>query len=193
MKSKIMAALIMSAGLLFASSNLFDFANAQTVSKKTENMCQSIYKSFKQLGRAEFLKKFSGTSYVNSCIKLYDDPLWTFKGKAEIDKLYAKTKTEKQLSESKKGLAKIISKSKIGDGKYVSKVSVCAANEGIRKPLILLQSDKEKFIGATTISVPPKQCRDFFTQINSNNPNTIKGILLDGIEIPREITVKQIK
>jgi hypothetical protein len=190
----ITIALLLGAILLIANSNLYEYASAQTVSKKTETMCQAIYKSYKQLGKSEFLKKFSGTAYINDCLKLYDDPSWTFKGKTDVDKFYSKTKkTDDPLKQSTKGTVKLLSKSKIGDSKYVSKVSVCSAKEGIRKPVILIQSDKEKFVGVTSITVPPQQCRDFFTQISSNNPNTIKSTLLEGMEIPKGITVKQMK
>jgi hypothetical protein len=186
--------LILSVGLIFSNFNLIEFANAEKTPQKTSSLCQSIYKSYKKLGTTEFIRTFSDKPYLNDCLKLYTDSKWTFKGKYEIDQAYKKLKQEKdQLKESTKGKASVTSKAKIGEGKFVFKFSVCVNKGSLQKPLILLQSDKEKFIGVVEIPVHQNQCKEFYTQIKASDPNTIKSTLLENQEIPKGISVRPIK
>lgn len=186
--------LILSIGLIFANLNLIEFANAENISQKTSNTCKFLYKSYKQLGTNEFKKTFSDKPYLNDCLKLYTDSKWTFKGKYEIDQAYKKLKQEKdQIKESTKGKAGVTSKAKIGEGKFVLKFSICVNKGSLQKPLILLQSDREKFIGIIEIPIHQNQCKEFYTNIKASDPNTIKSILLENQEIPKNISVRPIK
>lgn len=187
--------LVLSVGLIFANFNLGELVHAEKISQKTSSLCQSIYKSYKKLGTTEFIRTFSDKPYLNDCLKLYTDSKWTFKGKDEIDQAYKKLKQEKkdQLKESTKGKASITSTAKIGEGKYVFKFSICVNKESLRKPLILFQSDREKFIGVVEIPVHQNQCKEFYTQIKASNPSTIKSVLLENQEIPKGISVRPIK
>lgn len=101
-------------------------------------------------------------------------------------------KKTQAFKESTKGTAKITLKAKIGQAKYVLKISVCAGNQSIQKPQILLKSDREEFVGVSKIVIPPQKCKIFSSQINSKDSATIKSILLDGKEIPKGIKVRQI-
>jgi hypothetical protein len=185
--------LILSVGLIFANLNLIEFANAET-SQKTSSLCQFLYKSYKKLGTNEFVRTFSDQSYLNDCLKLYADSKWTFKGKAEIDKSYKKLQEKNnQLKESTKGKSSVTSTAKIGEAKYVFKFSVCVNKESLQKPLILFQSDREKFIGVIEIPIHQNQCKEFYTQIKASHPSTIKSVLLENKEIPKDISVRPIK
>ena len=187
--------LILSIGLIFANFNLIEFANAEKTSQKTSSMCQFLYKSYKKLGTKEFIRTFSDQPYLNDCLKLYTDSKWTFKGKDEIDKAYKKLKQEKkeQLKESTKAKASITSKAKIGEGKYLAKISICVNKESLRKPLILFQSDREKFIGIIEIPIHQNQCKEFYTQIKAFEPSTIKSIVVENQEMPKDISIRPIK
>lgn len=110
---------------------------------------------------------------------------------AEISK--QKDNGSDTFKKSTKGTAKITSKAKTGTDKYVFKISVCAGKESVQKPIILLKSDREQFIGVAKLSVQPQKCRDFASQIISNDSTTIKSMLLEGKEIPKGLKVKQIK
>ncbi len=83
-------------------------------------------------------------------------------------------------------------KAKIGQNKYVLKVSVCSGKESIVKPKILFKSDRDEFVGVAKLTVPPQKCKNFSSQINSNDSSTIKTILLDGKGIPKGLKVRQI-
>ena len=186
--------LVLSIGLIFANFNLDELVHAEKISQKTSSLCESIYKSYKKLGTIEFRRTFSDKPYLNDCLKLYTDSKWTFKGKYEIDQAYKKLKQEKdQLKESTKGKASVTSKAKIGEGKFVFKISICVNKGSLQKPLILLQSDKEKFIGVVEIPVHQNQCKEFYTNIKASDPNTIKLTLLETQKIPKDISVRPIK
>jgi len=196
MKSQIISVvLVLSIGLIFANFNLVELAHAEKISQKTSSLCQSLYKSYKKLGTTEFIRTYSDKTYLNDCLKLYTDSKWTFKGKDEIDQAYKKLKQEKKdlPKESTKGKASIASTAKIGEGKYFFKFSICADKDSFRKPLILFQSDREKFIGVIEVPIHQNQCKEFYSQIGASDPNTIKSVLLENTEIPKDGSVRPIK
>ena len=57
------------------------------ISKVTEKICQTHYKKYK-INEITFKEKFSGKKYYDSCMKLYKDKSWYFKGKTTIDRAY---------------------------------------------------------------------------------------------------------
>lgn len=109
-----------------------------------------------------------------------------------VDFVAAQEIKKTQALESKKGITKIILKAKIGQNKYILKVSVCSGKESIVKPQILFTSDRDEFVGAAKLTVPPQKCKNFSSQINSKDSSTIKTILLDGKGIPKGLKVRQI-
>ena len=57
------------------------------ISKATDKICQTHYKKYK-INEQLFIEKFSSKKYYDSCMKLYHDKSWYFKGKAAIDRAY---------------------------------------------------------------------------------------------------------
>ena len=57
------------------------------ISKVTEKICQTHYKKYK-INEISFKEKFSEKKYYDSCMKLYKDKSWYFKGKTAIDRAY---------------------------------------------------------------------------------------------------------
>lgn len=57
------------------------------ISKTTEKICQTHYKKYK-ISEVSFKEKFSEKKYYDSCMKLYKDKSWYFKGKTTIDRAY---------------------------------------------------------------------------------------------------------
>jgi hypothetical protein len=109
-------------------------------------VCERINASYKKMSDVSFHKKYSFLSYVETCIKLYKEPIWKYVGKDRIDKIYARY-LELAKIEQKSGLIsgkpyiEILSKAQIGDNKYHVKLKVCPDTKVTHVSKILLKSD----------------------------------------------------
>ena len=65
-------------------------AEKATLTKITISQCDVLYKFYVKLGESDFRKQYSSKNYINDCIKLYKDPIWTYKGNDRVEKIYAK-------------------------------------------------------------------------------------------------------
>jgi len=182
-------------GLMVVLSLGFSIMKADVLAEKaaltkiTISQCDVLYKFYVKLGESDFRKQYSSKNYINDCIKLYKDPIWTYKGSDRVDKIYAKyveqkTVTQKAATPEKKTFlpgepySQILSMVKLSSQKYLLKTKVCAGKESLISPVILIKSDlytKQLTIGKV---IPSGTCRAFESFVNAKSPLTISTLIL---------------
>jgi hypothetical protein len=147
--------------------------DAQKMTKNQLKQCEHLYFNYKKFGEAEFLKRYAFKSFIRECIKLYDDPKWTFKGKDKVDEYFDKSvNTKKGVSTNSKLTIKITHKLKVGNTRFLAGFSACAQSNG-GQPNFLLSSDKEQFLGLSTKMISANTCRIFSSYLQTQNPTSI--------------------
>ncbi|WP_246282071.1 plastocyanin [Nitrosopumilus ureiphilus] len=161
--------------------------NDVSVTKPRINQCSILYQSYKNIGKPQFLSKFQHVNYINTCIKLYQDPVWNYQGDDRIEKLNEKfLEFEQKIKETKPKLSyepsvKILSTTKIGEGKFDVKFNVCAGDKKIDKAKVLVKSAIESIQIGTNKDIPENVCRTYVTQIHANNIANIQITILEQI------------
>ncbi|EGG41457.1 Hypothetical protein Nlim_1749 [Candidatus Nitrosarchaeum limnium SFB1] len=57
--------------------------------KKTDEIrCTHMYEKFKKMGEEKFIKRYPAYPIMDTCLKLYHDPNWSFIGKNTIASKY---------------------------------------------------------------------------------------------------------
>ena len=162
-------------------------ATGVTVTKPRVNQCSVLYQSYKNIGNAQFISKYSHVNFINTCVKLYQDPIWKYQGDDRIEKLY-----EKFLefdSKAKIGKPKlsfepsvnILSTTDIGQGKFDVKFNICAGDQKLDKAKVLVQSKIESVQVGSNKDIPENVCRTYVTQIHANNIANIQIVILEHV------------
>ncbi len=162
-------------------------SNEVSVTKPRINQCSTLYQSYKNIGKAQFVAKYQHVNYINICVKLYQDPIWNYQGGDRIEQLNAKfIEFEQKAKESKPKLSyepsvKILSTTKIGEGKYDVKFNVCAGDKKIDKAKVLVKSAIESIQVGTNKDIPENVCRTYVTQLYANNVANIQITILEQV------------
>jgi len=157
------------------------------VTKPRINQCSVLYQSYKNIGKSQFLSKYQHVNFINTCVKLYQDPIWKYEGEDRVDKLNERfIELNQKIKEEKPKLsfeptAHIISKTDIGQGKFNVKFNVCAGDEKIDKAKVLVKSEIEAIQVGTNKDIPENVCRTYVTQLHAKNPANIQISILEQI------------
>jgi hypothetical protein len=158
--------------VLAGTNSFFTNAYAQKLSKNQLKQCEHLYFNYKKFGESEFLKRYEFKSFIKECIKLYNDPKWTFIGKEKVDKYFETSVNVKNIEkENSKPKINIIKKIKVDNSRYLTSFAACATNHVM--PNFLLSSDKEQFIGTSSKIISSNTCRTFSTYLITQNPISI--------------------
>ena len=167
-----------------------DPTNAVTdvvVSKPKIRQCEVLFQSYQNVGPLQFKIKYSFINYIDSCIKLYKDPLWTYQGDDRHDKLSERLATLSEKPEGKKlsyePSVNILSKTNLGPEKYNVKFNICAGDKSIDKAKILVKSQIEAVQIGSNKDVPANACRTYETLIYAKNPDNIFVEILEQVLI----------
>lgn len=159
------------------------------VTKPRINQCSVLYQAYKNVGKTQFVAKYDHVTFINTCVKLYQDPVWNYQGDDRVDKLNERfLELNQPIKEERAKLSytpsvTIASKTDIGQGKYNVKFNACAGDERIDKAKILVKSDIEAIQVGTSKDIAENSCRTYVTQLHANNPaNIVASILLQVYE-----------
>ncbi|WP_297594382.1 plastocyanin [Nitrosopumilus sp.] len=158
--------------------------NEVSVTKPKIRQCEVLFQSYKNIGVTQFKTKYSHITYLDSCLKLYSDPIWKYEGLDRYDKLSEKLTSFNVKSEPKKPsdpYTSILSKTKIGDEKYLVKFNICAGDKIIDKAKVLVKSQIEAIQVGSNKDVPANSCRNYETQIFAKNPDNIFVEILEQV------------
>ena len=157
------------------------------VTKPRINQCSILYQSYKNVGQLQFLLKYEHVNFINTCVKLYKDPVWQYVGDNRIEKLNERfVELNQKIKEEKPKLSKepsvkIISKTDIGQGKFNVKFNVCAGDERIDKAKVLVKSEIEAIQVGTNKDIPENVCRTYVSQIYAQNSANINITILEQV------------
>ncbi len=155
------------------------------VSKPRLNTCQVLYPTYNTMGPIGFKTKYSHITYINECVKLYKDPVWSYKGEDRLDKLYMRfleLREEVKQQTPKPSTApsvKITSSVNIGAEKFLVKFNVCAGDLAVDKAKILINSGIESIVIGSTKDIPANACRTYETQLHAKYPANIKASIIE--------------
>ena len=170
----ITACMIAVVSLMFSGVFTGNAFGDKEISSSTKKQCENLYFKYRELGEAEFKKKYSHKNFLNDCIKLYKDKNWYFTGKSKIDNQFDKLKKSAQptTNESTKFTTKILSTLKIGEEKFNIKFSSCNKGES-SKPNFIISSDKEKFVGSSGKMTFKNSCNTYWIVLSAKQHSTI--------------------
>ncbi len=157
------------------------------VTKPRINQCSVLYQAYKNVGQIQFLAKYDHVNFINTCIKLYKDPIWKYQGDDRLEKLNERfIELNQKIKKEKPKLSfeptiKIISKTSLGQGKFDLKFNVCAGDESIDKAKILLKSEIEAIQIGTDKNIPENVCRTYVSQLHAKNPANIQINILEQV------------
>ncbi len=160
------------------------------VTKPRLNYCIILHPTYKSLGKLPFENKYAHVNYIKDCVKLYNDPVWSYKGADRIDKLYEKflefrekSKLEKQKLSTEPHV-RILSSINVGTQKYLVKFNVCAGDLVLDKAKILIKTELESVEIGSTKDIPANSCRTYETQIHAKHTANIKANIVEQVLIP---------
>ncbi|WP_246275377.1 plastocyanin [Nitrosopumilus oxyclinae] len=157
------------------------------VTKPRINQCSVLYQSYKNIGSAQFVSKYAHVNFINTCVKLYQDPIWKYQGDDRVDKLHEKFlefDTKSKIGKPKISFepsVKILSTTDIGQGKFDVKFNICAGDKAIDKAKVLVQSKIESIQVGSNKDIPQNVCRTYVTQIHANNVANIQITILEQV------------
>ena len=157
------------------------------VTKPRINQCSVLYQSYKNIGKDQFLSKYQHVTFIKTCVKLYQDPVWNYQGDDRIEKINKKFEEFNQkIKEERPKLSyepnvKILSKTDIGQGKFDVKFNVCAGDEKIDKAKVLIKSDIEAIQMGTNKDIPENACRTYVTQLHAKQAANIHITILEQV------------
>lgn len=159
------------------------------ITKPRLNYCIILHSTYKDLGQIKFVSKYSHVNYINACVKLYKDPLWSYKGEDRIDRLYEKflefrQETKQTVEKSPNDPTITIESSTIaGNEKYFIKFKICAGDLTLDKAKILVKSEIESVEIGSTKDIPANACRVYETQIHAKHVANIKANIVEQVLI----------
>ena len=156
------------------------------VTKPRLNYCIILHQTYKDLGQIKFVSKYSHVNYIHDCVKLYKDPLWTYKGNDRIDKLYDKflefRQESKQVPKSPNDpTVSIQSSTKTGTEKYFIKFNICAGDVTLDKAKVLIKSEIEAIEVGSNKDIPANACRTYETQLHAKHLDNIKISIVEQV------------
>jgi hypothetical protein len=159
------------------------------ITKPRLNYCIILHPTYQSLGKLLFENKYSHVNYIKDCVKLYNDPVWNYKGDDRIDKLYEKflefrekSKLEKQKLSSEPHV-RILTSVNVGTQKYLVKFNVCAGDLALDKAKILVKSEIESVEIGSTKDIPANACRTYETQLHAKHTANIKATIVEQVLI----------
>lgn len=157
------------------------------VTKPRINQCSVLYQAYKNVGTVQFISKYEHVTFINTCVKLYQDPVWKYQGDDRIEKLNEKfIQLDQKIKEEKPKLSyepsvMITSKTDIGQGKFDVKFNICAGDDRIDKAKVLVKSQIEAIQVGSNKDIPENSCRNYVTQIYANNAANIQIDILEQV------------
>lgn len=157
------------------------------VTKPRINQCSVLYQAYKNVGKVQFISKYEHVTFINTCVKLYQDPVWKYQGDDRIEKLNEKfIQLDQKIKEEKPKLSyepsvMITSKTDIGQGKFDVKFNICAGDDRIDKAKVLVKSQIEAIQVGSNKDIPENSCRNYVTQIYANNAANIQIYILEQV------------
>jgi hypothetical protein len=159
------------------------------ITKPRLNYCIILQPTYKSLGKLPFENKYAHVTYIKDCVKLYNDPIWNYKGADRIDKLYEKflefreqSKLDKQKLSTEPHVT-ILSSVNVGTQKYLVKFNVCAGDLIVDKAKILIKSEIESVEIGSTKDIPANSCRTYETQVHAKHTANIKVSIVEQVLI----------
>lgn len=167
---------VLTVGILLGTTATF-FKEAYSESKLSNDQlkqCESLYFNFKKLGETEFIYRYSFKSFIKECIKLYNDPEWTFSGKDKIDKYYEKQEAAKNAEPhtTSEVQVSITQKYRIDETRYVISFEACTQDKKMQS-VFLIYSDIDKFIATSQRLIPQDSCSTYWTNVYAKLPDSI--------------------
>lgn len=150
--------------------------SAQAQESKADQICKSLYDTYREMGEAKFAEKFGAKKNSKDCIGLYKNPNWTFKGKNKIDSFYEQKQAEKNKIKAE---SKIFWTKHIGNGNYLVKFNICTKDERIAKPAVLIESRSSKILLSSYFAIQSNSCKSYQAQakaLSSGNEFSIKFV-----------------
>ena len=157
------------------------------VTKPRINQCSVLYQAYKNVGKVQFISKYEHVTFINTCVKLYQDPVWKYQGDDRIEKLNEKfIQLDQKIKEEKPKLSyepsvMITSKTDIGQGKFDVKFNICAGDDRIDKAKVLVKSQIEAIQVGSNKDIPENSCRNYVTQIYATSAANIQINLLEQV------------
>lgn len=146
--------------------------------------CMIFHSSFLELGESTFRNKNNLTTYIDDCIKLYNDPVWDYNGDHRKEKLYSRF-TELKSTETTKlptsPYVELLYSQPLEDGKYRVKFNACAGNETIHHAKFLIKSKIESVEIGTYKDLTPTKCRTYDSTIHAKHPESIQVLLIEHV------------
>ena len=161
--------------LLGAMATFFEEAYGERkLTKSQTKQCENLYFNFKKYGQEQFITKFTFKLFIKECVKLYNDPKWTFDGKEKIDKFYEKKYAAKNAEPRSNDVqVSMTKKFKIADSRYVIAFDACTKDTKMLS-VFLINSDTEKFIATSQKLVPKDSCSTYWTNVSAKLPESIE-------------------
>lgn len=146
--------------------------------------CIHMHKDYVTEGESTFKNKNSKYSYMDSCIKLYKDPVWQVNSDDRSYQLYSKYleivgKPNEKPDLSSKGHTEILSTNDVGSEKFMVKFNACAGDQVITHANILLKSGLESIQIGSYKDIFANTCRTYESTIHAKHANLIKVTILD--------------
>lgn len=167
---------VLTVGILLGTTATFfkDAHGEEALSKDQLNQCEYLYFSFKKLGEKEFIYRYSFKSFIKECVKLYNDPEWTFIEKDKIDKYYekqeaAKTAEQPTANEVQVSITEIY---RIDETRHVISFEACTQNSRMQA-VFLINSDIDKFIATSQKLIPQDSCSTYWTNVYAKVSDSI--------------------
>lgn len=167
--------LFLTVGILLGAMATFfgDAYGEYGLTKSQTKQCENLYYSFKKYGEEEFITKFTFKTFIKQCVKLYNDPAWTFDGKNKIDRFFEKQEAAKNTVPAANDVQVLITKKfKIADNRYVIAFDACTKDTKMLS-VFLVNSDTEKFIATSQKLVPKDSCSTYWTNVSAKIPQSI--------------------
>lgn len=160
--------------LLGTTGTFFNNAYSESaLSKDEQKQCEYLYFSFKNLGETEFIYRYSFKLFIKECVKLYNDPEWTFEGKDWIDKYYEKQEAAKNTeSIAKEVQVSITQKYRMSETRYVVSIEACTQSSKMQS-VFLISSDIDQFIAQSQRLISQGSCSTYWTNVYADTPGSI--------------------
>lgn len=173
MKNTLVKKFALFAGTILLASIFFISPN-HAEAKTGESTCKQMYEKYAELKEQKFREKYKGKSFVNDCMKLYNDPSWYFAGKHRIDSNYANLEKQmKSTSTNGKIDVQLLSRLPIGTDKFLVKFRACADGSSVQETSFLIKSKMEQYIATTAKVLQKGKCNDYNTSIKAKQQSDI--------------------
>jgi hypothetical protein len=156
--------------------------------------CETMYEDFQTYSEKEFGKRYFYHTFVGNCAMLIRDPIWDYSGPDRYEQLSERMDilVEERRQIRTQGLMErpmfthtSIIESQM-QGSYLFDFEFCTQDKQINLNDVAIESDLEiipLILPTMVLDINPNTCRQFHVTIRADDPDSIRPLLLEKVEI----------